>query len=101
VEHRLRVRTAPDHVHVDRGHNTPREFRLRIQQGDSALDFRWPDEPDRSSWPRQLPVIDQLLQRPGHLEYGDATTGIVVGPRPLMVQVTRKRELAFLQCRIR
>ena len=42
---------------------------------------------------RELAVGDQLLQRPRHFENGDTTAGVVVGARPLMVEMTRIGDL--------
>src|SRR6266404_1273489 len=79
----------------------PRKLRLPVQQRQRAFDLRRPDEPNRPRRPHQLPLADQLLQRPRHFQNRHAPAGIVIRPRPLMIQVAAKRNLFLLQFRVR
>jgi hypothetical protein len=51
--------------------------------------------------PRQLAGADQRLERSRHFENGDATAGVVIGARPLMIQVTGECNFLIFQPRVR
>ena len=101
VEHRLRLRPSAHHVHVHYRLDPLCKLRLGIQQRNCPFNLRRPNKSNRPRRSRQRPLVDQLLQRPRHLQNRHAPAGIVVRSRPLMVQVARKRNLLLLQLRIR
>ena len=77
-----------------------RKLRLSVQERDRALNLRWPDKPNRPRRPRQLPLGNQFLKRPRDFQNRYATAGIVVGSRPLMIQMAGKCDLLVLQLAI-
>ena len=99
VEHRLGGRPSADHVHVHHGLDARREIRPRVEQRRGPFDLRRPEEAQRPRRPRQLPFLDQLLQRPRHLQDGDAAAGVVVRAGPLVVEVAAESDL-LVQLRV-
>src|SRR6266481_5175431 len=72
-----------------------------IQQRHRSFNLWRPNKSNRSRRPCHLSLVDQLLQRSRHLQNRHAPAGVVVRPRPLMIQMARKRDLLLLQLRIR
>src|SRR6266446_3360369 len=101
VEHCLRRQPPAHHVHVHRRLDSPRKLRFSVQQRQRPLNLRRPEKSNRPRRPCQLPLRNQFLQRPSHLQNRHAPARIVVRPWPLMIQVAAKHNLLLLQFRIR
>ena len=88
---------ATYHIHVDDSLDALRKFRLGIQQRLGTLDLRRPDKPDSSLRRRQFAFFDQLLQRARDFENGHTSAGIVIGSRPLMIEMATEGDLFALE----
>jgi hypothetical protein len=84
---------AAHHIHVNVGAHGCPDVRVSAQIRHGALDFRTPDETQRSLRTFEAAVADQAGKHPRGFQNRDATTAIVVGTRPLVIEVAAINDL--------
>jgi hypothetical protein len=80
-------RIATHHIHVNVGAQPGPDLRMPAEIGHRTFDLRPPHEAQRPLRAWQGPGLDQSCQDPGGLQNGDTTAPVVVGSRPLVIQM--------------
>src|SRR5688500_1636384 len=94
-------RPTSNHIHMPNCFDSGRQCRPCVEESNSPLDLRWPDKTNRPCGSGNLVFADEFAERACHFENGYASAGVVVGARPLVIEMTTESDFLSAQIRVR